>query len=59
MRKYEVIYYVKKGHQRGGEHEERRIVEANNAKDACQAVVKLCREKLGFHAFHPSAKRVD
>lgn len=59
MRKYEVIYYVKKGHSGGREHEERRAVEANNAKEACQTVVRLCREKLGFNAFRPSAKRVD
>lgn len=57
MKNYEVTYYVKKGHVQGGEHRETRTVEANNAKEACQIVVKLCREKLGYNAFRPTAKR--
>lgn len=59
MKKYEVTYCVKKGHSIGREHKETRTVEASNAKEACQAVVKLCRERLGFNAFRPTAKRVD
>lgn len=59
MKKYEVTYYIKKGHTLGREHKETQTVEANNAKEACQIVVDDVRERRKCNAFRPTAKRID